>query len=142
MKWPASALIVGTVATAIAPSPVMFRADARHGGIYDAAGVAELHGVKWTFRTGGAVISTPAVADGTLYIGSWDSYFYALDAASGRQRWRFKTGEDPNINNQVGIQSSAVVADGVVYFGCRDSHLYALDAASGAKRWAFSTADS
>ena len=245
MKWPASALIVGTVATAIAPSPVMFRADARHGGIYDAAGVAGLHGVKWTFRTGGAVISTPAVADGrvyfgsfdsnvyaldassgalvgkfttagerrfsarhlhgaepaaevmpdpfdvflsspvviagvvsaaatatctrsmnpvarcagsstpvtwihaspavadgTLYIGSWDSYFYALDAASGRQRWRFKTGEDPNINNQVGIQSSAVVADGVVYFGCRDSHLYALDAASGAKRWAFSTADS
>ena len=98
--------------------------------------------LRWKFHTGNVIHASPAVADGTLYIGSWDSYFYALDAASGRQRWRFKTGEDPNINNQVGIQSSAVVADGVVYFGCRDSHLYALDAASDAKRWAFSTADS
>src|SRR5205085_12595058 len=70
--------------------------------------------------------------------GSWDSYFYTTDAASGRQKWRFKTGEDPDIHNQVGIQSSAAVADGMVYFGCRDSHLYALDANSGEKKWAFS----
>jgi eukaryotic-like serine/threonine-protein kinase len=77
-----------------------------------------------------------------VYVGSWDSYFYALDAATGKERWRFKTGDDPNINNQVGIQSSGVVADGVVYFGCRDSHLYALDAASGAQRWAFPTGQS
>jgi eukaryotic-like serine/threonine-protein kinase len=61
-----------------------------------------------------------------------------LDAASGKKRWRFKTGEDPDIGNQVGIQSSAVVADGMVYFGCRDSNLYALAAMSGAKRWSFS----
>ena len=91
MKWPASALIVGTVATAIAPSPVMFRADARHGGIYDAAGVAGLHGVIWTFRTGGAVISTPAVADGRVYFGSFDSNVYALDASSGALVWKFTT---------------------------------------------------
>jgi outer membrane protein assembly factor BamB len=73
-----------------------------------------------------------------LYIGSWDSYFYALDAATGQERWRFKTGEDPDFHNQVGILSSAAVADGMVYFGCRDSHLYALDAATGEKKWAFS----
>ena len=77
------------------------------------------------------------LADGKLYIGSWDSYFYALDTATGRQLWRFKTGEDPNIHNQVGIQSSAVVADGLVYFGCRDSNLYALDASTGEKKWAY-----
>jgi outer membrane protein assembly factor BamB len=75
-------------------------------------------------------------------VGSWDSYFYALDAASGKQRWRFKTGEDPQISNQVGIQSSAVVAGGVVYFGCRDSHLYALDAASGKQLWSYPTKES
>ena len=72
--------------------------------------------------------ASPAIADGTLFIGSWDSYFYALDAATGKEKWRFKTGEDPDIHNQVGIQSSAAVTDGVVYFGCRDSNLYALDA--------------
>ena len=83
------------------------------------------------------VHASPVIADGKLYIGSWDSYFYALDAATGRQLWRFKTGEDPDIHNQVGIQSSAVVADGLVYFGCRDSNLYALDASTGEKKWAY-----
>jgi outer membrane protein assembly factor BamB len=78
------------------------------------------------------------IADGILYIGSWDSYFYALDAVTGKERWRFKTGEDAEIHNQVGIQSSAAVADGMVFFGCRDSHLYALDAHTGEKKWAYS----
>ena len=98
--------------------------------------------LRWKFHTGNVIHASPALADGVLYVGSWDSYFYALDATRGKLRWRVKTGEDPKINNQVGIQSSAVVSDGVVYFGCRDSHLYALDAASGAARWAYSTGDS
>jgi outer membrane protein assembly factor BamB len=72
-----------------------------------------------------------------LFIGSWDSYFYALDALSGKEKWRFKTGEDHDTYNQVGIQSSAAVMDGVVYFGCRDSNFYALDARTGEKKWAF-----
>jgi eukaryotic-like serine/threonine-protein kinase len=82
--------------------------------------------LKWKFQTGDVVHASPAIADGTVFIGSWDSYFYALDAATRKEKWRFKTGEDPDIHNQVGIQSSAVVADEVVYFGCRDSNLYAL----------------
>src|SRR4029077_13090322 len=58
-------------------------------------------------------------------------------ASNGKEKWRFKTGEDHEIYNQVGIQSSAAVMDGVVYFGCRDSNFYALDAATGQKKWAF-----
>jgi outer membrane protein assembly factor BamB len=81
----------------------------------------------------------PATADGAVFIGSWDSYFYAIDASTGREKWKFKTGEDPDLHNQVGIQSPAAVVDGTVYFGCRDSHLYALDANSGQKKWAFGT---
>ncbi len=54
-----------------------------------------------------------------------------------RRSWSFKTGEDPDIHNQVGIQSSAVIANGIVYFGCRDSNLYALDAKTGEKKWVF-----
>jgi outer membrane protein assembly factor BamB len=85
------------------------------------------------------VHASPAIADGTVFIGSWDSFFYAIDATTGRERWRFKTGEDPDTHNQVGIQSSAAVVEGTVYFGCRDSHLYALDANTGQKKWAFAT---
>ncbi|MFC9490663.1 PQQ-binding-like beta-propeller repeat protein, partial [Streptomyces hydrogenans] len=34
--------------------------------------------------TGVAVLSSPTVIDGTLYIGSNDKKVYALDAATGR----------------------------------------------------------
>src|SRR4029078_11166326 len=81
--------------------------------------------------------ASPAYANGTVYVGSWDSYFYAVDAATGKQEWRFHAGEDPVIHNQVGFQSSAAVVDGVVYVGCRDSNLYALDAATGTEKWRF-----
>ena len=45
MHWPASALVFATLSTGLGAEPAMFRGDARHGGIYDAAGVAQLHGV-------------------------------------------------------------------------------------------------
>ena len=89
------------------------------------------------FTTGNVVHASPAVANGTVYVGSWDSYFYAIDAATGKEKWRFKTAVDPDTHNQEGIQSSAAVADGLVYFGCRDSNFYALDASIGQKKWSF-----
>ena len=132
MQWPASALIAATLSSALAAEPAMFRGDARHGGVYDAPGVAQLHGVKWTFRTGAAVISTPAVSNGTVYVGSSDHNLYALDASSGTLRWKFASGGR--------VTSSPAVAAGRVYFSSYDSNLYALDAASGALAWKFTTA--
>jgi len=70
-----------------------------------------------------------------VYIGSWDRYLYALDARTGNVRWKFITGDDRDIYNQVGIASSAAVTGGTVYFGCRDSFFYALNAQNGALRW-------
>jgi eukaryotic-like serine/threonine-protein kinase len=61
---------------------------------------------------------------------------YALDAATGAPIWKFQTGDDPVIHNQIGIASSAAVIDGTVLFGCRDGHFYALDARTGRQKWA------
>jgi len=77
----------------------------------------------WKFKTSEVVHASPALADGVLFFGSWDSYFYAVDAATGKEKWRFHAGEDPLIHNQVGFQSSPAVANGVVYTGCRDANL-------------------
>lgn len=60
-----------------------------------------------------------------------------MDAATGREKWRFKGGDDPLIHNQIGFQSSAAIADGVVFTGCRDSNVYAIDAATGKEKWRF-----
>jgi outer membrane protein assembly factor BamB len=117
-----------------------------NGGVYFGCGDGNVYALeaktgrlKWKFHTHGVVHASPAIAAGIVYIGSWDSYLYALDAETGQEKWKFKTGEDPQIFNQVGIQSSPAVADGTVYFGCRDSHLYAVDAQTGQQKWNFPT---
>jgi outer membrane protein assembly factor BamB len=53
--------------------------------------------VDWFFPTHNFVYGSPAVAHvpGTppsVYIGGYDERLYALDARSGRQRWRFEVG--------------------------------------------------
>ena len=35
------------------------------------------------------------VRDGVVYIGSWDGRLYAIDAATGQQKWVFEGGKDP-----------------------------------------------
>ena len=62
----------------------------------------------------------PAVVDGVVYVGSGDSYLYAVDAASGELLWRYETGDN--------VGSSPAVVDGVVYFGSDDGYLYAVGA--------------
>ena len=43
----------------------------------------------WTFPTGDAVHTSPTVVGDTVYFGSWDGSFYALDKATGTQKWKF-----------------------------------------------------
>ena len=72
-------------------------------------------------------MSSPAVVDGTLYVGSTDHHVYALDAATGETVWRTATGD--------WVMSSPRAVDGVVYVGSNDGCMYALDAGTGAIKW-------
>ena len=43
---------------------------------------------QWAFQTGDMVTSSPAIGtDGTIYVGSWDNYLYALDP-DGTEKWK------------------------------------------------------
>src|SRR3569833_287933 len=66
-----------------------FRGNPEHSGIYDAAGVPTLNGVKWTFKAAGRLIASPTVDGSTVYIGSTAGLFYAVDRDTGSQKWRF-----------------------------------------------------
>jgi outer membrane protein assembly factor BamB/predicted nucleic acid-binding Zn ribbon protein len=110
----------------------MFRHDTLRTGSAGDASVIPAGTLKWSFQTGAAVRSSPAVADGTVYFGSQDYSFYALDAGTGEEEWRFETGSRVN--------SSPAVAGGRVYFGSNDSNLYVLDAGNGEEIWTFDTA--
>jgi len=83
---------------------------------------------KWSAQIAVSAASAPAVANGVVYVGSYDNHLYALDAKTGAQVWSAATGG--------AIWSSPAVADGVVYVGSADSHVYAFDAETGALRWA------
>jgi outer membrane protein assembly factor BamB len=113
--------------------------------------------LKWKFSTGGErrfaakhihgmepaaetmpdpfdfFLSSPAVAGGLVYFGSSDGNVYALEAATGALKWKFKTGDV--------VHSSPAVADGTVYVGSWDTYLYALDAATGKEKWRFKTGE-
>jgi outer membrane protein assembly factor BamB len=78
-------------------------------------------------------LSSAAVQDGTVYFGSSDGNVYALDAASGGLKWKFKTGDV--------VHASPAVADGTVFVGSWDSYFYALDAATGKEKWRFKTGE-
>ncbi len=78
-------------------------------------------------------LSSPVVAQGTVYFGSGDGNVYAIDAASGDLRWKFQTGDV--------VHASPAYAGGVLYFGSWDSYLYAVDAATGQERWRFKSGE-
>jgi outer membrane protein assembly factor BamB len=95
--------------------------------------------LKWSYAVGSAVDSSPAVVDGRIHFGSYDSVtglntVYALDAGTGALLWSHVTG--PSTRSSL---SSPAVANGVVYIGSNDYNLYALNASTGALLWSFST---
>src|SRR4030095_2313499 len=75
--------------------------------------------------------SSPAVANGVVYIGDLAGVLHAVDAATRKARWTFKTGAE--------IKSSPVVAGTRVLIGSYDGSLYAVDAATGKPVWKLTT---
>src|SRR5690348_10411938 len=69
----------------------------------------------WNFTTNGPVSASPAIVQGTVYIGSWDGYEYAINASTGKQLWRTFLGINTHGRNPIGVASSATVQAGRVY---------------------------
>ena len=109
----------------------------------------------WTFPAGDAVTASPAVVDGVVYVGSWDGFFYAIDAGTGQLRWKVQVDCQPSVvplpqvcgGPAAGtstpsrfqtpggiITASAAVLDNRVYFGGGRT-LYSLSASDGQIIW-------
>jgi outer membrane protein assembly factor BamB len=108
-----------------------FHGNLAHTGVYDSPGPRKFTGVKWTFKTNGPVVSSPAIAGGLVFIGSLDGSLYAIDQEIGQQKWK----TDPTDS----VASSPAVANGIVYYLSYDRALYAVAADTGAAKWLFAT---
>lgn len=89
---------------------------------------------KWNYSVAESgrdsrVISTPAIAGGKVFFGSFNGKFYALTstASSVSQAWNFTAGD--------AIWSSPAVSNNLVAFGADDETIYVLDATNGEKKW-------
>jgi len=108
-------------------SQSMFHGNLAHTGVYDSPGPKQFTGVKWTFKAGGPIVTSPTIADGVVYIGAMDGHLYAIDQQTGKEKWNFKS--------RMPVQSSAAISGGTVYFVSSAGSLAALDAANGKPKW-------
>jgi quinohemoprotein ethanol dehydrogenase len=98
-------------------------------------------GFAWAYDLGSPLRgqeATPVVVDGIMYTsGTW-GYVYAVDAATGREVWRY----DPKSDYFAGrnpccdlVNRGVAVWRGKVYVASGDGRLHAIDAANGKKIW-------
>lgn len=127
-----------------------------HGGTYleqrystladvNAGNVGKL-GLAWSYDldTNRGQEATPLVIDGVMYTTTAWSKVVALDAATGRELWRF----DPKVPGQRGFSACCDVVNrglaayqGKLFLGTLDGRLIALDAATGRVLWSVVTVD-
>lgn len=116
----------GRPKTTVAPWP-KFRANLQNTG--QGIGFGASGSQKWSFKTNGEIISSPAIgADGTVYIGSDDANLYAIDSGTGIMKWSYAMG--------AAVESSPLIGpDGTIYVGCDDGKLYAINASTRLPQW-------
>lgn len=86
----------------------------------------------WTFAevTNRAMVySSPAVSNGVVVFGARDRRVWAIDLATGAQKWSVRTRGE--------VDSSPAIGDGRVYIGSGDKKFYVLDLQSGQELWTF-----
>ncbi len=110
---------------------MQYRYNAAHTGDYTPVAGRSNGPLTWNFTTGGYVGSSPAVAKGVVYVGSWDHNLYAINATTAAELWKYTT--------QGEVYSSPAVSNGVVYVGSNAHNLYALKVTTGAKLWNYTT---
>lgn len=128
-KLPDAATAVQTASFGTPEWPV-FRGNAAFTGIA-AGALPDVLKLAWRFETAAAVKSTPAAAQGTVFISSLDGQLYAADLKTGQEKWRFKADDE--------LEASPLYADGAVFVGSVNGTFYAVSAENGQGLWTFNT---
>lgn len=103
-----------------------FMGDAAHTGRSRNRGPGKPPVPVWTYKTGARVFASPVAGhDGTIYVGSLDGQFVALNP-DGTLKWRYSAGQK--------IYPTALVVGSSVIFGTHQGELVSLSL-QGQPRW-------
>ncbi|MFP4643815.1 MAG: PQQ-binding-like beta-propeller repeat protein [Spirochaetales bacterium] len=123
------AVIVSLLACGQHSDWVEFRGDGGRGHTRNAMNPPL--GLRWEFALQSDqeafAFNNLVVKDETLYFGSTDGNFYAMNIETGYMDWVYRT--DGAVN------SVPFVDEERVYFGSNDGHLYAVDRETGEEAW-------
>ena len=100
---------------------------------------------SWVVHTGGGFSSSPALVDDTVYIGNNAGELFALDAATGKTRWKFAA-KAPLMSNPLVIDDSVIVGEGdqntyvhsnddAMSVGSGENAIISVDRRNGKERW-------
>jgi len=114
----------------------MFQHDPQHTGRSPFNGPT-VPTIKWrSIITGSSVYSSAAIGgDGTLYFGSNDGNFYAVNPQDGSLKWT----KPDAVGSATQWSSPAIAADGTIYVGSADMNLYAFNPLDGSLKWSYLT---
>ncbi len=82
----------------------------------------------WKIKTGAPNVAVPLIEDGTVYIGSSDHIFRAIDLESGAIKWTFDEVKGY-------VESKPVIYQNKIFFTAWDESVYALNLDDGSLEW-------
>lgn len=163
-RWGAAAVVgllvaaTGTPAAAAAGGPVGWPsygndlANTRYQNL-DGIGTANAAKLKplWVFHTGAldkksSFEASPLVVGDTMYVSTGHDDVFALDAATGAQKWVYHALPDMPPIKELSVccgkdNRGVAYGNGMIYLSRLDGVLVALDARTGAVRWRQVVAD-
>src|SRR6185295_2409622 len=105
----------------------MFRGNSSHFTSALSASENTYDTKAWSFFAEAPVRSTPLVNGSSIFFGSAQGKFFAINKTTGKQAWQYNTG--------FAINSSAASQDGKVFFSYNKQTVYALQETSGQLLW-------
>jgi outer membrane protein assembly factor BamB len=96
--------------------------------------------LMWELPTHDGITSTPAIANGKVYVAALSGHVFCLELKTGEEIWRYRTipNDDPE-EFAPGFNAPVTLSAAAVYVGDEDGTLHALDRRTGGRLWTFPT---